>query len=160
MLLADLIRPDLRAVFCGTALGARSAQVGAYYAGPGNRFWIALHEVGLTPRLLEPLEYPALLELGLGHTDLCKTRSGSDAEIGRDGFDVPRLVDLLERNRPGWITFTSKNAGRTALGRPVDYGPQPERLGGVRTFVLPSPSGAARGHWDIGPWREFAALLG
>jgi len=25
--------------------------------------------------------------------------------------------------------------------------------------VLPAPSGAARGHWDIERWRDFAALV-
>ena len=49
VVIPDLIRPGLRIVFCGTALGAASARAGAYYAGPGNKFWPTLHEVGLTP---------------------------------------------------------------------------------------------------------------
>jgi TDG/mug DNA glycosylase family protein len=133
--------------------------VGAYYAGPGNAFWPALAEVGLTPRRLEPQEFRAVLEFGIGLTDLCKTRSGADAEVGRDGFDIPRLVRNLEECRPKWIALTSKNAARGALGRPVDYGEQPERLGPSRVFVLPSPSGAARGHWDVERWHELANLL-
>lgn len=53
-LLADLLRPGLASSFCGTAAGAASALRRAYYAGPGNGFWRTVHEVGLTPRLLQP----------------------------------------------------------------------------------------------------------
>jgi double-stranded uracil-DNA glycosylase len=45
------------------------------------------------------------------------------------------------------------------LGRPVDYGAQPERLVGAELFVLPSTSGAARGFWDEKHWLELAALI-
>ena len=54
----DVIEPGLAVVFCGTALGAASARRRAYYAGPGNKFWPTLAAVGLTPRRLEPEEYP------------------------------------------------------------------------------------------------------
>lgn len=160
MLIGDVIGPGLRVVFCGTALGAASARARAYYAGPGNRFWPTLHAVGLTPWLFEPREYGELLGLGIGLTDLCKTRSGSDREIGTDAFDVPRLTALLERNDPGWIAMTSKRTAKEALGRSlVEYGPQDRALGGVPVYVLPSPSGAARGHWDTGHWQALADLL-
>ena len=56
--LPDLIKPGLKIVFCGTAAGNVSAARGAYYAHPQNRFWSALHAFGLTPRKLEPEEYP------------------------------------------------------------------------------------------------------
>lgn len=158
-LVRDIIEPGLRVVFCGTALGRKSAQVRAYYAGPGNRFWITLKETGLTPRTLDPQEFPTLLEYGIGLTDICKTRSGSDQEVGTAEFDVPRLVSLLERYEPKWIAFNGKNSARAALGRPVDYGRQPEKLGGSRVFVLPSTSGAARRYWDIEPWRELAKAV-
>ncbi|MGH2957850.1 MAG: mismatch-specific DNA-glycosylase [Solirubrobacterales bacterium] len=158
-LLSDVLRPGLKVVFCGTALGTKSAQRRAYYAGPGNSFWRTLHEVGLTPRQLVPSEYRALLENGIGLTDLCKTRSGSDDDVGTEGFDVPRLIAEIEANSPPWIAFNGKNAARGALGRAVDYGIQKERLGGARAFVLPSTSGAARRYWDPGKWRELADLL-
>jgi double-stranded uracil-DNA glycosylase len=159
VILADAIRPGLRVVFCGTALGAVAARKRAYYAGPGNAFYKTLHEVGLTPRRLDPVEYPKLLDFGIGLTDICKTRSGSDAEVGRGGFDVDRLVALIEENRPGWVAFNGKNSARGAFARPVDYGRQDERFAGVPAFVLPSTSGAARRYWDIAPWRELARLV-
>jgi double-stranded uracil-DNA glycosylase len=159
VVLADAIRPGLRVVFCGTALGTVAARKRAYYAGPGNAFYETLWRIGLTPRRLRPAEYPRLLEYGIGLTDICKTRSGSDAEVGRDAFDVERLIALLDENRPGWVAFNGKNSASGALGHPVDYGPQEERFAGALAFVLPSTSGAARRYWEISHWRELATLV-
>jgi TDG/mug DNA glycosylase family protein len=160
VLIPDVVAPGLRVVFCGTALGAASHRARAYYAGPGNRFWPTLREVGLTPRVFEPREYPKLLELDIGLTDVCKLRAGSDAEIGGDAFDAPRLIRLLEELQPGWVAFNGKRAAMEALGvRQVEYGPRSEPLGGVPVIVLPSTSGAASGHWDIGRWRELAVWV-
>jgi TDG/mug DNA glycosylase family protein len=156
-ILPDVLAPGLRVVFCGTAPGTASARAGAYYAGPGNRFWATLHEVGLTPILLAPAEFTRLPEFGIGLTDISKTASGSDQEVGRSGFDPERLAAEIAAAHPAHLAFNGKNAARGALGRAVDYGPQPERIGGATVWVLPSTSGAARGFWDIGPWRDLAA---
>jgi double-stranded uracil-DNA glycosylase len=155
--LPDLLVPGLRVVFCGTAPGTASARAGAYYAGPGNRFWATLHEVGLTPTRLAPAEYPRLRDFAIGLTDVSKTASGSDAEVAGRGFDRRRLTAAIAAVAPGHLAFNGKNAARAALGRPVVYGPQPETIGGAGVWVLPSTSGAARGFWDIGPWLELAA---
>jgi len=159
VILADSIRPGLRVVFCGTALGAVAARKRAYYAGPGNAFYETLWRVGLTPRRYDPSEYPKLLDHGIGLTDICKTRSGSDAEVGRDGFDVERLAALIEANRPGWIAFNGKNSATGAYGHTVAYGRQEEPFAGVPAYVLPSTSGAARRYWDLAYWRELAELV-
>jgi TDG/mug DNA glycosylase family protein len=155
-ILPDLIRPGLRVVFCGTAVGTASANVGAYYAGRGNRFWSTLHLVGLTPRELDPTEYRLLLDHGIGLTDVCKTKSGSDQEVGTAGFDIGRLHSLIEANGPKLVAFNGKAAGKAVLGREVEFGSQPERIGGARVFVLPSTSGAARAYWDLRPWHDLA----
>jgi TDG/mug DNA glycosylase family protein len=160
-ILPDVLAPGLRVVFCGTAPGTASARAGAYYAGPGNRFWATLHEVGLTPVLLRPTYLARLPEFGIGLTDLSKTASGSDREVGRSGFDRERLEAAIAAVGPAHLAFNGKNAARGALGRAVDYGAQPERIGGAAVWVLPSTSGAARRFWDIGPWRDLArASLG
>jgi TDG/mug DNA glycosylase family protein len=156
-ILPDLLQPGLALVFCGTAAGRRSAAERAYYAHPGNLFWRALFEAGLTPRLLAPAEFPLLTGYGIGLTDLAKRHSGNDADLPRDAFDVPALRARIERHAPRLLAFTSKNAARAALGHAVSYGMQEETLGQTRLFVLPSPSGQARGHWDIVPWRALAA---
>jgi TDG/mug DNA glycosylase family protein len=69
--LPDQLRPNLRLVFVGTAASTRSAEVGHYYAHPGDRFWRAIHEAGITPRRYQPGEFAALIELGIGFTDPC-----------------------------------------------------------------------------------------
>ena len=158
-ILPDLLRPGLALVFCGTAAGERSAREGAYYAHPGNLFWRALHEAGITPHRFAPTEYRRLLELGIGLTDLAKRHSGNDADLPRDAFDVPSLLAKIEHFRPRLLAFTSKAAARAALGRPIGAcGLQPERIGDTQVFALPSPSGQARRHWDIEPWRALARL--
>jgi double-stranded uracil-DNA glycosylase len=59
-ILPDVLAPNLKVVFCGTAAGTQSAEVGAYYAGRGNKFWRTLYEIGLTPRQLAPHEFTSL----------------------------------------------------------------------------------------------------
>lgn len=53
-ILPDILGPNLKVVFCGTAVGEKSARRGHYYAGPGNKFWQYLHASKLTPALLRP----------------------------------------------------------------------------------------------------------
>ena len=142
--LPDLLRPGLRLVFCGTAAGRASARAGAYYAGPGNSFWPTLAYVGLTPRELVPSEFELLPDYGIGLTDLCKIRHGSDAEVGTVEFDVDGLHAKVAAAEPE---------------RPVAYGVQDETFGGAEVWVLPSTSGAARGHWDVAPWEELAQAV-
>lgn len=154
--LPDVLRPGLQAVFCGTAAGTASARARAYYAGRGNRFWPTLHEVGLTPVELTPAEFTRLPEYGLGLTDICKVLHGSDQEVGTVELDVAGLAERITEAEPANLAFNGKNAARGALERGVDYGAQPERIGGARIWVLPSTSGAARGFWDVEPWRELA----
>jgi len=158
-ILPDLLQPGLALVFCGTAAGRRSAEEGAYYAHPGNVFWKALHTVALTPRLFAPVEFPLLPELGIGLTDLAKHHMGNDNELPRGAFDAAALRERIERHAPRVLAFTSKAAAQGALGRTAAYGLQPERFGQTQLFVLPSPSGQARGHWDIRPWQALAALV-
>jgi len=157
-ILPDVLQPGLTLVFCGTAAGRRSAEEGAYYAHPGNLFWRALHEAGLTPRRLDPHEFPCLPDFGIGLTDLAKHHSGNDSELPRGAFDVPALVARIRQHDPRLLAFTSKNAARAALGHATGYGLQPETIGNTRLFVLPSPSGQARGHWDLSPWLALAGL--
>ena len=160
--LPDVLGPNLDLVFVGTAAGRKSAELRAYYAHPGNRFWRVIHEVGITPRLLSPHEYPEMLSLGIGFTDMSKVGVGNDSDIKRHQFDVPRFEARMKEMRPRAIAFTSKKAasvwsgkstGKIALGRqaPIPDFPQ--------VFVMCSPSGLATGYWSLDPWRELARWL-
>jgi TDG/mug DNA glycosylase family protein len=138
-----------------------SAARGAYYAHPGNRFWRALHEAGVTPRLFSPHEFPLLLEMGVGLTDFCKTDWGVDAQIAREAFDVEGFRRKVKRLKPGALAFTSKTAAGLWLGRStgrITTGRQETKEGPV-VFVLPSPSGLATSYWSLAPWREAAEFL-
>lgn len=157
--LPDVLVPGLAAVFCGNAAGKVSAQRAAYYAGPGNYFWPVLHEVGLTPVLLAPEEFRRLPEFGLGLTDACKGRFGSDAEVGTAGHDAARVEQSIARVAPRHLAFVGKQAAKTVLGGAVDYGLQPEPFAGATAWVLPSPSGLARRFWSVEPWRELATAV-
>jgi TDG/mug DNA glycosylase family protein len=154
--LPDMLRPGLRVVFCGTAAGTASARAGAYYVGPGNAFWATLHSTGLTPVQLLPAEFERLSGLGIGLTDVCKVLFGSDREVGTGEFDVAGLEARIAAIEPVNLAFNGKNAARAALDRNVDYGLQPERIGGAAVWVLPSTSGAARRYWRVEPWWELA----
>jgi TDG/mug DNA glycosylase family protein len=159
MVLPDVLRPGLRVVFCGTAAGTASAKHAAYYAGPGNKFWRTLYEIDLTPLQIRPREFASVLDHGIGLTDLCKVRSGSDLEVGRDAFDVAGLAARVRSNTPGLLAFNGVRAGREALGTVNDYGRQSKGFAGVETWVLPSTSGAANRWWDAVWWRELAQRI-
>jgi TDG/mug DNA glycosylase family protein len=160
--LPDQLRVDLRLVFVGTAASTRSASVGHYYAHPGNRFWRALHEAGITPQLHEPSEFASLLELGIGFTDLSKSGAGMDHQIARQSFDVTAFKAKIQTYRPRTIAFTSKKAASLFYGKPtsaLSLGQQPSMDGFPVAFVLSSPSGAASGHWTLQPWLELAEWI-
>ena len=127
--LPDVLEPGLRIVFCGTAAGAVAARVGAPYAGPGNRFWWVLHEIGLTPRELQPSEFRDLPRYGIGLTDVAKYTSGSDSSLARTDFDSAAVIEKVERYAPGILAFVGKRAAREVLGGSLDYGPQDVRIG-------------------------------
>jgi TDG/mug DNA glycosylase family protein len=158
-ILPDVLAPGLSLVVCGSAAGTRSAQLRQYYAGPGNKFWPTLHEVGLTPRRLAPAEYALLLEYGIGLTDVVKDQSGPDAQIDFRRADPDALRAKILRHAPRWLCFSSKTAAQTVLGRPVAYGVQPETLGATRLYVATSPSGRAGSYWDVGVWHALAARV-
>lgn len=154
--LPDVLADGLDVVFCGSAVGAVSAKVGAYYAGPGNKFWPTLHKIGLTDRQLAPKEYPLALTYGIGFTDMNKVESGPDASLSAAADDPAALRAKVESHRPAFLAFVGKRAGQAFFGRAVPYGRQTERLGDTAVYVLPSPSGLASGFWDLSPWQELA----
>ena len=157
--LPDLLQDDLKLVFVGTAAGQRSADVGHYYAYSGNRFWRTIHETGITLYQYQPHEFPSLLDLGIGFTDMCKTGAGMDHVALSFPIDVLAFREKMLRYRPRTIAFTSKKAASLFYGRPtkaVALGRQPTEPDFPIVFVLASPSGAASRHWSVQPWQELA----
>ncbi len=157
MIVPDVLEEGLALVLCGTAPSRASKEAQAYYAHPGNIFWKTLFDVGLTSRRLAPRDYRAVLEFGIGLTDLNKTEWGADAELSHSGFDVAAFVAKMRLYRPALIAFDSKFAACKFFGRKtVAYGLQEETLSGIPLFVVPSTSGRARNHFDPSHWRELA----
>ncbi len=158
--LPDALQDDLVIVFCGTAASTVSARERAYYANPANAFWRALHETGMTPRRFAPSEFKRLLRLRIGLTDVAKRASGSDSSLRRSDFRPDCLSEKIRRYRPQIVAFTSKAAWRAWRRLPaaeaVSYGRQPCGPGATEFVVLPSPSGAARGYWDLSHWQALA----
>lgn len=150
--LPDVLARDLDVVFCGTAVGRKSAERRAYYAGPGNAFWRTLHDAGFTPVQLAPEQYKKVKTFGLGLTDLAKHKSGSDSVLARGDFSRNALIRKIRKYRPRILAFTSKRAASEFLGRRAEYGLLPEKVGETALFVVTSPSGAARRYWDSGRW--------
>jgi TDG/mug DNA glycosylase family protein len=160
--LPDVLRPGLRLVLCGTQAGRVSALRGAYYAGPGNKFWKTLHETGLTPERLGPGDFLSLPRHGIGLTDVAKATFGPDAALLRSHFDVEAFMSKIRAHAPAVVAFNGKRAAQAVLGSPsgaMSYGLQAAKLAGALAFVLPSTSGAAAGFWSIEPWRELSALV-
>jgi TDG/mug DNA glycosylase family protein len=156
-MLPDLLAPDLEVLFCGTAAGHASARRGHYYAGPGNRFWPMLWETGLTPHLFRPQDDYLLPGLGLGLTDLAKGVSGMDRDIPPAAYAPKALAALIAKLAPKRLAFTSLTAAKIALGTRCPAGlTQTDTYPGLPIWVLPSPSGAARGHFSAHPWHDLA----
>ena len=151
---------DLALVVCGSAAGRRSAELKQYYAGPGNKFWRTLAQVGLTARELSPSEYELLLTFGIGLTDVVKGQSGADRELDFSGVHPEALQNKVLEYRPRYLCFNGKRAAQEFLGRRrVSYGIQPESIATTGLFVAPSTSGAANASWDLSVWKQLADLV-
>ena len=143
----DVLPPagePFRVLFVGINPGLYSAATGWHFARPGNRFWPALHASGFTPRLLKPSQQQELTSYGLGITNMAPRATAQAAELTaaelREGGQ--RLQALIAARRPGYVAVLGVTAYRTAFARPkAIIGPQPERLGTARLWVLPNPSG-------------------
>jgi double-stranded uracil-DNA glycosylase len=140
----DVLAPGLRVVFCGINPGRVSAAARAHFANPRNDFWRLLHDASFTPRLYEPEEQFALLELGIGLTNAAYRTTKGSGDLRRGDFaDSARRLEQLARHlSPRALAFVGKEAFRGAFGARPDFGPQLRTLGDVGLFVLPSTSPA------------------
>ena len=145
----DVIAPGLRVLFCGINPGLYSGATGHHFARPGNRFWRVLQAAGFTDRVLAPWEERELLAHGYGITNLVARATATAAELARDEFvaGARRLERKVKRYRPAWVAVVGIGAYRAAFGRSkAVIGPQSERLGPARLWLLPQPSGLNANH--------------
>ena len=151
--LKDHIRPGLRVLFVGINPGVRSAITGHHFAGYSNRFWKLLSDSRLVP---QPVTYEDDVRLPgwkLGITNLIARPSpGIDDLDPAEYIEGWKVLDRkIRRYRPKVVAFlgvTLYGAIRPQFDavlrmrtRVSAVGPQPLRIHGARTFVLPNPSG-------------------
>jgi TDG/mug DNA glycosylase family protein len=157
----DLVAPGLRVLFVGINPSLYSAAVGYHFARPGNRFWPAMHHSGFTSRQLAPAEQHLLLGLGLGITNVVAraTARADELDTGEQRAGWEKLAALATQIGPAWLAVLGVTVYRVASGRPAAaVGPQPDRLGGAKVWVLPNPSGL-NAHWQMaGLAEEFGQL--
>ena len=157
-LVPDIIAPGLRVLFCGINPGLYSSATGYHFAGPGNRFWPALHAAGFTDRVLLPHEGRSLLERGYGITNVVARASATAAELtAAELADGGRqLAEKVRRHSPRVLAVLGVGAYRSGFGRPdAGLGRQPELLGDTIVWVLPNPSGL-NAHYQLA---DLARLL-
>ncbi len=101
-----LLNMKVKVVFIGTKPGAKSEEVGHYYANPNNSFYTDLKDGGWTDRVYRYDEDLLLLE---------------DKNIGLDDVyhDKYALISRLEPYQPPIVCFNSKGALEVFSGRRI-----------------------------------------
>ncbi|MBA3724742.1 MAG: G/U mismatch-specific DNA glycosylase [Candidatus Levybacteria bacterium] len=140
----DIIKPDLKVLFCGINPGLYTAAVGHHFGRPGNRFWKALYASGFTDHLFHPSEQEALLDINLGITNIVPRASATAAEVSTQEFLQGRkeLTAKVLKYQPKWLAVLGIQAYRQAFDEPkAQLGLQDKKIGETKIWVLPNPSG-------------------
>jgi len=161
--LPDTVGPGMALLVSGLNPSLYSADQGIAFARPGNRFWPAALAAGLATLDRDPFD--ALTRHGLGMTDVVKRASPRADELDASEYraGMARLERLAEWLAPAAICFVGLAGWRAAVDRRAVAGPQPDGLGGVAVYVMPSTSGV-NGHSSLADLtdhlRAAAALAG
>ncbi len=148
--LPDLLGPHVRLLICGINPSLWAAATQAHFARPGNRFWPALHDAGLTGRLVDcsagmsAEDREHVLDRGLGITNLVRRATARADELDPAEFVAgrERLAGLVAELRPAVVAVAGVTAYRHAFADPrAGLGPQDRELAGAQLWALPSPSG-------------------
>ena len=140
--LPDYLQSGLKLVIVGINPGTYSAQVGHYYARPGNLFWWALSNSGLVPNAMGPENDAELVKHGIGLTDVVKRPTHSSGDLTQDEFDKGARLTLkkIENISPKVVCFVGLLGATAFVGRHVTVGPLTERIGKTRLYAVPSTS--------------------
>ncbi|HET9732183.1 MAG TPA: mismatch-specific DNA-glycosylase [Acidimicrobiales bacterium] len=139
--LPDFVAPGMRLLVCGLNPSLVAADAGYGFAGASNRFWKAAVGAGVLTRHRDP--WNALEVHRVGMTDLVKRATPRAVEVTPNEFRsgwrrVGRLAGWLT---PDVVCFVGLQGWRVAVNRRAVPGWQPERVGGVPAYVMPSTSG-------------------
>lgn len=161
----DLLRSDLKLVFCGYNPSLTSGRSGHHYAHPGNRFWRVLCASGITERLYKPEEDERLLELSIGFTNLCSRPTRRADELTKEEILIgaQELRSKLESYKPRAVAYTGIGVYKwfraTSKAR---WGVQETSVvPSVTDVVVPSPSGLNRMRFEelVEHYRVLAPFL-
>jgi TDG/mug DNA glycosylase family protein len=146
--LPDYLRQGLKLVFVGLNPGVYSAQAGKYFARKTNRFWPALSASSLFGKEVNPGDEKILFELDVGFTDVVKRATAQIDELTKEEIKsgAHMLRQKIEHHSPRAACFIGLTGFRWVFAVPnkirIKPGPQQERLGATRIYVLPSTSPA------------------
>jgi TDG/mug DNA glycosylase family protein len=163
--LPDYLKSGLTLVFVGINPSVYSAQRGHYFARPTNRFWPAFSRSrlrlpirqALSLDALKPEHDAALLDYGIGFTDLVKQPSAGAASITQSQFaeGAQLLRSRLESYQPKVAAFHGLTAYRPfaryslSSSKPTNtLGLQTELVADTHLFVVPNPS-PANAHFKV-----------
>jgi TDG/mug DNA glycosylase family protein len=163
-ILPDILAPGLDVIFVGAAPSHHSADVGHYYAGPTNRFWLLLFQADFTPRQLRAEEDQEVVRYGIGLTGIHKYLSTSANHLLPPPTAQQRadLFAKLQFYAPRFVCFNGKDVYQMATERLcTDWGEQEERIGSARVFVAHSSSARADfwGQERLLLYRELKSLV-
>lgn len=156
-----MIAPHLEVLFCGINPGLWSAAVGHHFARPGNRFWKVLNRAGFTSSELHPGDDRALLDDGIGITNLVRRASAKAAELSPEELraGAAALRRKAIRYEPKAVAILGVGAFRVAFNSPgAKVGRQDEPLGCSQLWVLPNPSGL-QAHYQLADMTELFSAL-
>lgn len=124
-----------------------------------------LFAAGITDRLYAPEEDEALVECGIGFTNLCSRPTRRADELSREEIraGARELRAKLERLRPAAVAYTGIGVYRWfhATSK-AGWGVQPEpTVPGVTDVIVPSPSGLNRMRFEelVEHYRALASFV-
>ncbi|WP_344368638.1 mismatch-specific DNA-glycosylase [Agromyces tropicus] len=146
----DLMPEHPRLVFVGINPGLWTAATGAHFARPGNRFYPALAEAGIIPRLpdvangMTEADRRMFLDAGIGISNLVHRATARADELDR--VELREGAERLAHDVAGWhprvVAIVGLTAYRQGFDRPKAVaGRQESPLGGAELWVVPNPSG-------------------
>jgi TDG/mug DNA glycosylase family protein len=153
--LPDYLRPGLKFVFVGLNPGLYSARAEKYFARKTNRFWPALSASRFFGSKVTAGDEKMLFEKGIGFTDVVKRATAQIDELTQE--EIITGAKLLRRKLEKFSTTVACFIGLTGfrwvfevpVKTKVMPGPQHERIGATRIYVLPSTS-PANAHFSFG----------
>ena len=147
--LLDVIKKNLKVLFCGINPSLYSSFTGYHFARPGNRFWKTLYYSGFTKNILTPDKQEILLKSGIGITNLVSRASAKADEIKRTEFIEGKefLQNKILLYKPSYLTILGIGAYKIAFNtNNSKIGLQQETIGTTKIWVLPNPSGLNAGY--------------